>query len=449
MKNFDIVIVGAGTGGCSAAITAAKKGLSACLIDFKEKKRIGDKVCGDGTGSVTVRWARKALGADLMPAVLNKGMGGIIYGPDRVNGLKLETKTGIIIDRHKFGQLLLKAVLRHNVKLLDSTRVQEPIIEDNTVVGVKTSKGDIRGKVTIDASGAIAALRDKVVLKDSCLEINIGKDAFAAAYREVRLLKKDIDDPDYSKIYFSNEITSGGYIWYFPGGKLKVNIGIGGKINPEKNYRRLTEEEIRGNPLFEGSTCLHAGGGLVPVRRPLDSAVANGFMVVGDAALHAGPTDGGGIWWSMIAGHLAVETAAEAIKRGDVSEDSLWLYNRAFMTFCLEERGKKLVNHLGARQASLEVMKRFLQSVSDDDLNYLAASISQKDIDAVYNGISPSYLARKATELAGRAAQRPGLVKGLLTTLIKMQKAFMLYKNYPADRQRFPAWKRKADKIFR
>ena len=53
--DYDIIVVGAGTAGCLAAITAAKKNLRVCLIDSKPKDRIGDKVCGDcvDTGSFT------------------------------------------------------------------------------------------------------------------------------------------------------------------------------------------------------------------------------------------------------------------------------------------------------------------------------------------------------------------------------------------------------------
>ncbi|TFG03152.1 MAG: FAD-dependent oxidoreductase, partial [Promethearchaeota archaeon] len=50
-KSFDIIVVGAGTGGTTAARFAAEKGLKVCLIDRKERSKIGDKICGDAVGS--------------------------------------------------------------------------------------------------------------------------------------------------------------------------------------------------------------------------------------------------------------------------------------------------------------------------------------------------------------------------------------------------------------
>ncbi|MFX1297604.1 MAG: NAD(P)/FAD-dependent oxidoreductase, partial [Promethearchaeota archaeon] len=50
-KSFDIIVVGSGTGGATAARFAAKKGLEVCLLDSKEKDKIGDKICGDAVGT--------------------------------------------------------------------------------------------------------------------------------------------------------------------------------------------------------------------------------------------------------------------------------------------------------------------------------------------------------------------------------------------------------------
>ena len=50
-KTFDVIVVGAGTGGSTAARFAAESGLSVCLIDSKDRKEIGNKICGDAVGS--------------------------------------------------------------------------------------------------------------------------------------------------------------------------------------------------------------------------------------------------------------------------------------------------------------------------------------------------------------------------------------------------------------
>ena len=50
-KSFDVIVVGAGTGGTTAARFTAQKGLDVCLIDRKERSQIGNKICGDAVGT--------------------------------------------------------------------------------------------------------------------------------------------------------------------------------------------------------------------------------------------------------------------------------------------------------------------------------------------------------------------------------------------------------------
>jgi len=47
---FDVIVVGAGTAGCLAAKTTAEAGLKVCLVERKNQKDIGEKVCGDALG---------------------------------------------------------------------------------------------------------------------------------------------------------------------------------------------------------------------------------------------------------------------------------------------------------------------------------------------------------------------------------------------------------------
>ena len=50
MDKYDVIIVGAGTGGTYAAKTIAEAGLNVCMVERKERENIGKKVCGDALG---------------------------------------------------------------------------------------------------------------------------------------------------------------------------------------------------------------------------------------------------------------------------------------------------------------------------------------------------------------------------------------------------------------
>jgi len=54
MKNhFDVIVVGAGPAGVSAAISCINNGLNVVLVDSKKKEKIGDKVCGEAISKET------------------------------------------------------------------------------------------------------------------------------------------------------------------------------------------------------------------------------------------------------------------------------------------------------------------------------------------------------------------------------------------------------------
>ncbi|MBD3157176.1 MAG: FAD-dependent oxidoreductase, partial [Candidatus Lokiarchaeota archaeon] len=50
MSDYEVIVAGAGTAGCTAAYTLAKKGHSVLLLDRKERHLIGKKTCGDALG---------------------------------------------------------------------------------------------------------------------------------------------------------------------------------------------------------------------------------------------------------------------------------------------------------------------------------------------------------------------------------------------------------------
>ncbi|MEJ2272496.1 MAG: NAD(P)/FAD-dependent oxidoreductase [Candidatus Bathyarchaeota archaeon] len=165
MYKYDVIVVGAGTGGCLAAKTLAEAGRKVCLIDRKPKKDIGDKVCGDAIG----KHHFENIGlAPPSGAELDQTIDGIkVYSPDMETEVNVQGEGvhGYLINRLLFGQRLLKEAKVAGAVLFDSTIVINPIIENDFVVGVrvkdsKTGKESrINSKVVIDASGHLAVLR--------------------------------------------------------------------------------------------------------------------------------------------------------------------------------------------------------------------------------------------------------------------------------------------------
>jgi len=441
LKVYDLLIVGAGTAGCIAAKTAAEKGLDVCLIDCKPEDKVGDKVCGDGVGKH--HFDRLGLS---YPAggEFECNMHGIdIYSPDLKTPFRIKGKgvSGFGINRHKFGQRLLKEALSKNITFHDCTVALRPLIEEGFVKGVKAQnskegwKQDIRGRTTIDASGVSGIVRQNLP-NEFGLERRIDSKDLMGCYREIRSNVES--ESDFSEIYLTQEAAPGGYYWIFHKGEGKANVGLGvqmtdGYPNPKAQLYKyvLSRRE------FKNSKVIHGGGGIVPTRRPLDCLVANGLMLVGDAACLVNPIHGGGIGSSMLSGKLAAETAADALASGDLSRDGLWQYNVNYM------------KEYGGKQAGLDIFRIFLQSINDDELSYGMKHQLVKQEDILKASLTGS-LKLSITDKAERAFKNLGKLGFLIrlrNTAKKMREIKKMYLEYPSPKD-FERWKIKVARIY-
>ncbi|MFQ5999978.1 MAG: geranylgeranyl reductase family protein, partial [Candidatus Bathyarchaeia archaeon] len=324
MKKFDVVVVGAGTGGCLAAKTVAEAGFDVCLIDRKREQDIGDKVCGDAIG----KHHFDTLGLEYPTGkeLERKVVGVKIYSPNMEIAIdvKGEGLHGYMINRRLFGQRLLKRAIKAGATLLESTQAVEPIIKDHFVTGVlarNVETGDrvsLFGQVVVDASGFSAVLQKKLP-PEIGVDANVSREDVAICYREIREVKEQIAEPDFCEIYLNQKLAPGGYFWIFPEGGTKVNVGLGVAMSKDfPNPKNRLYNNVLSMPFFKGSSILSGGGGHVPTRRPIDCMVGNGILIVGDAACQVNPIHGGGMGPSMMGGAIAGETIIEALETGNV-----------------------------------------------------------------------------------------------------------------------------------
>lgn len=444
MEKFDLVIVGAGTAGCMAAKTASEKGLNVCLIERKRLPEIGRKICGDAIGKHHFEELnlKEPSGKELERKIL----GVKIYSPSQEVSFTVmgEGLHGYLINRHLFGQMLLKMALDSGATLLDSTQVLEPIIEDGFVVGVSAKRLDsgekikILGKIIIDASGYFAVLRSKLP-PEIGVDVKVEKDEVEACYREIRELKREIDDLDFCHIYLNQEVAPGGYVWIFPKKGTQVNVGLGVAMRGSfPNPKEQLYANVLSRELFEDSKIIDKGAWFVPTRRPLHSMVGDGIMVVGDAACQVNPIHGGGIGPSMGGGKIAAETAVTALERGNVSREALWQYNVRYMRW------------YGVKQAGLDVFRIFLQYCSNEDLDYgmKYKLMTEEDLLRASMGEEARFNITDLTMRVFRGLRKLGFLMKLREAADMMKRVRELYRNYPESISEFEKWKMQVESIF-
>jgi digeranylgeranylglycerophospholipid reductase len=444
LKKFDVVVVGAGTGGCLAAKTVAEAGFNVCLIDRKRESDIGDKVCGDAIGKH--HFDNLGLEYPTGKELERKIIGVKIYSPDMKTAIdvKGEDLHGYLVNRHLFGQRLLKKAIKAGATFLESTQAVEPIIKNNFVNGVSArnmeteNKVLVFGQVTVDASGFSAVLQKKLP-PETGVDANASREDVVICYREIREVKEQISEPDFCEIYVNQKFSPGGYFWIFPEGGTKVNVGLGVAMSKGfPNPKNQLYENVLSRPFFSGSSILSGGGGHVPTRRPINCMVGNGILIVGDAACQVNPIHGGGMGPSMMAGTIAGETIIKALETGNVGRENMWSYNVRYM------------QSYGAKQAGLDVFRLLLQQLNDEDINYgmRYRLITEDDLLQTSMGEDTQLNITEKTRRIFRGIGKISLLKRLRAAVRLMKKMKMLYQNYPISPEGFDEWKKKTQDLI-
>lgn len=436
-KQFDAIVVGAGTSGAIAASTLAESNAKVLLLDIKAKTLIGKKVCGDALGLHHIR----NLNLSYPPKETIKGkINSIrIYSPSKKYSVLVEGE-GLALDRHLFGQWLLDMVLDKGVELMDNTRADKIAFENGKgtllrTINLKTQEVNyIRAKYFVDTSGYTAVLR-KQVPDTVGLEREIHLEDINVAYREV-WQTDSVSDPGMAKIMLDQDLAPGGYWWYFPQNENTVNIGVGvqggRRVNPKEMFKRLVTRDKGLNRI----KVLDSGGGIVPTRRSLYTIVACNILFAGDAACAINPISGGGIGPSMISGKACGQAVTNALNESGKEDEILWRANKYY------------VMEYGAHAASLDVFRLFLQTLTNEDIEFgmMKRLVSDEDISDLSYGRADLPLKEKTLRVI-RGISKPSLLKNLVETANYMKLVKEEYQNFP-DYSEFPLWVKRVDELY-
>jgi flavin-dependent dehydrogenase len=289
----------------------------------------------------------------------------------------------------------------------------------------------VKSKIVVDASGFAAVIRNK--LESPLVENNIDKEDIALCYREILTLKMPLAEPEVARVLLGGEVAPQGYAWIFPKGVQEINAGVGitggkGRGSPKSHFLKFKDHY----PLLFDSKLIDGKGGAVPVRRPLKSLVGDGVAFVGDAALQVNPIHGGGIGAGMRAGIILGEVVRGSIACRDLSATGLWSYNTRFL------------QNFGRRLASLEIFRRLLQAVSDEDMDYGFEKrlLEAGDLMAANRGEGISLSTTEKLKRVRRGAGKISLLMKLQKAASLMKKMNKAFSNYPNNPDKLDNWEK-------
>jgi len=437
---YDVIIAGLGPAGTVALWHLAKKGFSVAGFDMRKPGDIWGKPCGDALGAHHPREA--GLPDPPSHVIKNKVTAIDIYSPGETTRYRVYGE-GYIIDRSKFGKLLLDEAISSGAEAYLETRVLAPIVRDGKVVGLKIRADgrarDVYANVVIEATGFSRAIRMKLPREWPVYEDIDPKDT-NIAYREIIEYEDyEIEEPNVIRIYLDQEVAPGGYWWYFPESRHGANVGLGvqggiGYPNPMTLYR----EKLLNHPLMKQRYhVVRSAGAPLPTRRPSNTLVGPGLLVIGDAGYTVNPVHGGGMGYAFRAAYYAVLAIEEAHDKNDFSEHGLWSLNIRYM------------KNIGGKQAALDIFRRFLQRLSNDEIRFGMEKRLIPEQDVYYTSskgdLNISVVDKAMIVLRG--LQRPSLLAKLKLVADYMKSIKQLYEEYPEEPDKLSDWVRRVDAL--
>ncbi|QIB74120.1 geranylgeranyl reductase family protein [Halogeometricum borinquense] len=438
---YDVVVVGAGTSGCYAAATIAREGLDVVIVERKTADEAGHIACGDALKGANA-FPDAIPKSQIEPAFTNTGVDhGRFEIPQEDTVLDIPIPGELaVIDRWEYGRRLIDGAENAGVEFHYDTVVQDVTQnDDGRVTGVRAKRnGDVveyEADVTVDGAGSLSILQDKTDFSGTTFDTNVSYSQFCSAYREIVEVEEPVEWSD--ALVFKPAEVAAGYIWYFPRTETTINAGLGFQMTEEP--MKLVDDlkrDLRARPEFKNATVSDKLGAALPTRRPYDSAVAPGFVAVGDAAGHVNPTTGGGIAGAAYAGKYAGEQAVRAISDGDVSEEALWHYN------------ERVMDHFGGRYAGLDIYNILSTAVDVDELMGLMARLpGEKLAEALYSGTTsfgPKLIAQTAKESYGFWSE----IYQFYKTKNVADDLMRHYERYPRRPGALEGWKAERDRIM-
>jgi menaquinone-9 beta-reductase len=345
MIDADVIVVGAGPGGSTAAYHLARHGLSVLVLEKTTFPR--EKVCGDGLTPRAVKELIR-MGVDTSPKggwLQNKGLR-VIGG-----GMRLELdwpdlasfpNYGLTRTRHDFDQILADKAVEAGATLRTGHNVTGSITDGSgRVVGVKAvhegEPKEFRAPVVLAADGVSA----RFALN---LGINKREDRpMGVAVRQYFRSPSRHDD-EYLESWLELRSKEGGdkllpgYGWIFGLGDGRINVGLG-VLNSSvafgrTNYRRMLTDWVSGTPDDWGlNDPANAEGDPQGAALPMGfnrvPHYSRGVLLVGDSGGMVNPFNGEGIAYAMESGALAAEVTVQALSRpaGPLRERALAHYS--------------------------------------------------------------------------------------------------------------------------
>lgn len=434
----DVVVVGAGTAGSYFAWRMAEKGFDTIIVEEKKLGTLGEHI--DIFHFDEIRFKQFGIPLPKGEEFIGSYKDGKMWPPDG-DDYKLVDYEFYVMRLPLFISRLNQYAIDSGTKILDETRYESPIIKKRSLAGIKAKQNGKSLKVLapliIDASGIKSAVRtslpegmgietDPITPEDTLHVILEYWDAIEEPY------PRGLNFYPFHKTFFNPSYGEGAI------------LGCGQPSSFEE--ARAVMEEFKKERFTHKHKLIKTCQGWTPYRRPPYSLVANGFMVMGDAAFTTKPFSGEGVTSGFTGCKIASEVAEKALEKGDASAEFLWKYNVRYFT----DQGAKFAALLAQLPAAATLTRSDINYLFGADIIFNGEDFSQmnKDFEVKTSlGKTLGTLVKLLWGVASRRFRRESVGK-LIAVQRLSSKLRKLYENYPTTPQKIEEWIKKVEPLW-
>ena len=398
---YDIVVVGGGPAGSSAAWAAAKNGIKVALIE--KESSIAETVRTSG-----VTWIQNIKEFGIPDDCFNPIKNFSFCSPNNEVTISDSVPKAAVLDVRKTYRWLATEAEKEGVDIFIKTSIND-VIKNNKgdIVGVSGTgpKGEItfRSKIIIDASGFSSTICKAMGFATQWERFGAG------AEWEV---KAEQVDSETWWLMVGQQYSPAGYAWIFPLGNDIVRIGVGvGKpesnVDPTQRLKELMDAKVGPIKKLGKITPIEFHYGLIPNDGLSRKTVFNNLILVGDSAGQANPLVLEGIRYAIKFGRVAGKVSADCIKSGNTDRDALLPY---------EENWRKAIE--SKIKSASKVQDRWI-GLSDEEWDKELDIISELKSDEFLDFIKADFGLSNMLKLA---THHPKLAVRQLFNLVKGKK---------------------------
>ena len=398
---YDVVVVGGGPAGSSAAWAAAKNGIKVALIE--KESSIAETVRTSG-----VTWIQNIKEFGIPDDCFNPIKNFSFCSPNNEVTISDSVPRAAVLDVRKTYRWLANEAEKEGADIFIKTSINDVIKNDNgDIVGVSGTgpKGEItfRSKIIIDASGFSSTICKAMGFATQWERFGAG------AEWEV---KAEQVDSETWWLMVGQQYSPAGYAWIFPLGDDIVRIGVGvGKpesnVDPTQRLKELMDTKLGPIKKLGKITPIEFHYGLIPNDGLSRKTVFNNLILVGDSAGQANPLVLEGIRYAIKFGRVAGKVSADCIKSGNTDRDALLPY---------EENWRKAIE--SKIKSASKVQDRWI-GLSDEEWDKELDIISELKSDEFLDFIKADFGLSNMLKLA---THHPKLAVRQLFNLVKGKK---------------------------